>query len=782
MKKSTILAGAGLLLLAGSSAMAALPDPVQVDGIFYQVTGEKTCRVMPDVTGGPNTNSYKGAYNVPSTVVIDGKTYTVNEIGNGAFARCWDVTGVTLPPTIERIDSQAFASSRGIKTLTLPASLRVIESEAFSFSGLTELTIEEGLDSVGYGALGYLNSFTDTLRLPASLRAMSPAALAFSHKLQAISVSPDNPYWKSDGGVVFSKDGSTLFAFPCYKYEEQYSIPSSVKYIERHSCSNLDRMTAFKFPYSQIKIGKEAFTACTKLEQVTNASNVVEIDSAAFAGCTHMQLFEAGYGLKRICDNAFNNVSRYNDDGYFEIKLDYANNLYDYYPDAISHIYMRLGKTAYYLGRYTSGMSVIYDLMRIYPDLDLSLNIQALTQLANYFIRLEKSSLAIRYLTDATVDLKRLRGDSKLIRKLESEIDIAFSSAYFFKGDSEKFLHYINKARKNCDENNISRVYQNMSINYLIYENVEKSKEFNRKAYSVSKNPYERAVIQNNYAILCLDGGDLKEALAICRENEKELDKFDAIHVKGQLYNILSRIYTEMGNHREALLCLKKESAILDSVFNKESDEKLMMMANEFETERIKNDMTMLEYKLKIAEYESFRKTTLIAILAAIALLVAGATVYIIKRARRQKKSLEEDMATLSHDKDAEMSSSRHQFESIISDKSRELALSSMFMAKIGDAAGTLKGQLEELCPYCTDARSVELLNSLRAGIDSLSPDEKDWEEFMLHFGQTNPSFFARLHARHPNLTSGDNRICAFIVMNMSTKEIAAMTNAPCAP
>jgi len=86
---------------------------------------------MPDVTGGPNTNSYKGAYNVPSTVVIDGKTYTVNEIGNGAFARCWDVTGVTLPPTIERIDSQAFASSKGIKTLTLPASLRVIESEDF---------------------------------------------------------------------------------------------------------------------------------------------------------------------------------------------------------------------------------------------------------------------------------------------------------------------------------------------------------------------------------------------------------------------------------------------------------------------------------------------------------------------------------------------------------------------------------------------------------------------------------------------------------------------------
>lgn len=341
MKKSTILAGAGLLMLAATTAMAALPDPVQVDGIFYQVTGEKTCRVMPDVTGGPNTNSYKGAYNVPDSVVIDGKAYTVNEIGNGAFARCWNVTGVTLPPTIERIDSQAFASSKGIKTLTLPASLRVIESDAFSFSGLTELKIEEGLDSVGYGGLGYLNEFTDTLRLPASLRAMSPAALAFSHKLQAISVHPDNQYWKSENGVVFSKDGSTLFAFPCYKYEETYQIPSSVKYIETHSCSNLDRMTAFKFPYSQIRIGKEAFTASNKLETVTNATNVVYIDSAAFASCTRLELFEAGYGLKRIGDNAFRTASQYNDNGYFQIKLDYASNLTYIGPGAFGSAKMR---------------------------------------------------------------------------------------------------------------------------------------------------------------------------------------------------------------------------------------------------------------------------------------------------------------------------------------------------------------------------------------------------------------------------------------------------------
>lgn len=327
MKKSTVLAGASLLMLAATTAMAALPDPVQVDGIFYQVTGENTCRVMPDVTGGPNTNSYKGFYNVPASVVIDGKTYTVSEIGKEAFARCWNITGVTLPPTIERIDSQAFASSKGIKTLTLPASLRVIESDAFSFSGLTELKIEEGLDSVGYGGLGYINEFTDTLRLPASLRAMSPAALAFSHKLQAISVHPDNKWWKSEDGVVFSKDGSTLFAFPCYKYSEEYTIPSSVKYIETHSCSNLDRMTAFKFPYSQIRIGKEAFTASNKLLTIKNASNVVQIDSAAFAGCTRLELFQAGYGLKRIGDNAFSSAARYNDNGVFYIDLSYASNL-----------------------------------------------------------------------------------------------------------------------------------------------------------------------------------------------------------------------------------------------------------------------------------------------------------------------------------------------------------------------------------------------------------------------------------------------------------------------
>lgn len=327
MKKSTLSAGFCLLALAGTTAMAALSEPVKVNGIYYQVTGENTCRVMPDAPEGPTTNSYEGNIIVPSTVEIDGKTYKVNEIGKDAFSHCWDLTGVTLPPTIERLDSNAFASSRGITSMTLPASLRVIESNAFGFSGLRTLTIEEGLDSIGYGGLGYLNSFADTLRLPASLRAMSPAALAFSHSVEAFSIDPTNPYWKSENGVVFSKDGSTLFAFPCNKYEEKYQIPSSVKYIESDACSFLDHMTAFEFPYTQMVIGKRAFYSSNKIKTVENAINVAVIDSAAFDGCTNLEYFEAGYGLKRIGDSAFRAASSYNDNGYFTIGLDYANNL-----------------------------------------------------------------------------------------------------------------------------------------------------------------------------------------------------------------------------------------------------------------------------------------------------------------------------------------------------------------------------------------------------------------------------------------------------------------------
>jgi PAS domain S-box-containing protein len=52
-----------------------------------------------------------------------------------------------------------------------------------------------------------------------------------------------------------------------------------------------------------------------------------------------------------------------------------------------------------------------------------------------------------------------------------------------------------------------------------------------------------------------------------------------------------------------------------------------------------------------------------------------------------------------------------------------------------------------------------------------------NWEDFALHFEKVHPGFFTSLKGRYPSLTSKDQRICAYIRLGLSTKEIAGLIN-----
>lgn len=61
--------------------------------------------------------------------------------------------------------------------------------------------------------------------------------------------------------------------------------------------------------------------------------------------------------------------------------------------------------------------------------------------------------------------------------------------------------------------------------------------------------------------------------------------------------------------------------------------------------------------------------------------------------------------------------------------------------------------------------------------IDSYMNDKENHELFEKYFNTIHDGFFTRLLERHPGLTSNEMRICAYIKLNLSTKEMAAYMN-----
>jgi DNA-binding CsgD family transcriptional regulator len=50
------------------------------------------------------------------------------------------------------------------------------------------------------------------------------------------------------------------------------------------------------------------------------------------------------------------------------------------------------------------------------------------------------------------------------------------------------------------------------------------------------------------------------------------------------------------------------------------------------------------------------------------------------------------------------------------------------------------------------------------------------WKEFEVHFQEVHKGFYNTLSQKHSDLTPNDLRLCAYLKLNLSTKEIASLT------
>jgi len=61
--------------------------------------------------------------------------------------------------------------------------------------------------------------------------------------------------------------------------------------------------------------------------------------------------------------------------------------------------------------------------------------------------------------------------------------------------------------------------------------------------------------------------------------------------------------------------------------------------------------------------------------------------------------------------------------------------------------------------------------------IEANETNEDAWNMFEMHFDKVNNHFFKRLKESYPDLTPSDMKLCAFLRLNLNTKEIAPLLN-----
>ena len=110
------------------------------------------------------------------------------------------------------------------------------------------------------------------------------------------------------------------------------------------------------------------------------------------------------------------------------------------------------------------------------------------------------------------------------------------------------------------------------------------------------------------------------------------------------------------------------------------------------------------------------------------------------------------------------------QLETEVESKNRELAASTMNIIKKNEFLSDLKLKL-------TQANSDQDIQDVVSIINRNIAEKDNWKLFKEAFDNADKDFLQSVKEKHPNLTSNDLKLCAYLRLNLSSKEIAPMLN-----
>ncbi len=76
-----------------------------------------------------------------------------------------------------------------------------------------------------------------------------------------------------------------------------------------------------------------------------------------------------------------------------------------------------------------------------------------------------------------------------------------------------------------------------------------------------------------------------------------------------------------------------------------------------------------------------------------------------------------------------------------------------------------------------TSTPSKDTIKSIVQQLKSQLKESHNWDSFLVHFEQINPSFLSLIKEKHPDLTVNDIRLLSYIYLDLTTKEIASLLN-----
>ncbi|MBV2246686.1 MAG: hypothetical protein KUL83_05950 [Lentimicrobium sp.] len=254
--------------------------------------------------------------------------------------------------------------------------------------------------------------------------------------------------------------------------------------------------------------------------------------------------------------------------------------------------------------------------------------------------------------------------------------------------------------------------------------------------------------------------GEPREALHHFYEGMNIAQKIGSIDLQSTFTEKLYAYYKQAGNSDSALKYYELNQKYTQELNNEETVKELtrLELVSEFRE------------KQKVVRMEQDRLNTIYlftAFLLALLLLVF-VLLYFLMHNRVGRLKLEKNNLELSAQNTL---LEKENFEKELEIRNKELSTHVMGMIRQNETIG----QIVELLSSKLNQDNERFFHQIIRDLSTLQ-DDNVWDEFEVRYQQVHNEFYEKLQAASPHLTTNERRLCAFLRLNMTTKDISSIT------
>lgn len=378
-----------------------------------------------------------------------------------------------------------------------------------------------------------------------------------------------------------------------------------------------------------------------------------------------------------------------------------------------------------------------------------------LTGIGNVYNSSKDSILAKKYYENAIDEIKKASPN-----KMDATSYIVYNNLAVLEQKSGNFKKALriyqevkNTSLKIKDTTGLIMAYQNLGLLYFEMKNFPLGFENTAKAESlakIKKSTYDLALIYynlgyvNTYLI-----GNAKDAKINFIKSYNIGNKQEFTIIKLMTSIELSNLYEKEGDFKSANYYLRINKQLTEDKLKKQSKEEFSILELKYK-QKIIEDAILEDQKQRNILYVA-------SIVGLILTLIILFLVYQLQKYKIKKQNIENNLLIYQLEK-----------------KNKEITEKSLKALQTNEILDSTSKKLLEIKENTT-SKNQQLISQI---INDLKNDSGGFNhlEFDKVFKETNEDFYRKIIQKFPNLTRNEIRLCAFLKMNLSSKEISAIT------